>query len=58
MWLIDQHQAPAALPPGKRPSIHFTGGLVGAGAVLFKLRISRLALKCLISGWSKRISAV
>jgi hypothetical protein len=34
MWVGGQSHAPANLPPGKRPSIHCTGGLVGHGAGL------------------------
>jgi hypothetical protein len=29
MWVGGQLHAPAALPPGKRPGTHFTGGWVG-----------------------------
>jgi hypothetical protein len=29
MWVGGQLHAPAALPSGKRPSTHFTGGWVG-----------------------------
>jgi hypothetical protein len=33
-----QFHAPAALPPGKRPSTHFIGGWVGPGAGLDEIR--------------------
>ena len=33
MGVHGQHHAPAALPPGKRPGTHCTGGWVGPGTV-------------------------
>ena len=37
MWVGDQHEAPAVLPPGKRFFTHSTGGLVGARAVFVQV---------------------
>ena len=34
MWVGDQRHTPAALPPGKRPGTHCTGGRVGPRAGL------------------------
>ena len=34
MGVNGQRHAPAALPPGKRPSTHFTGGLGGGATEL------------------------
>jgi len=59
MGVGGQRHAPAALPPGKRPGSHFTGGCVGPRADLdgngksrppplpgFGLRAFKLVVRC------------
>ena len=41
MGVRGQHHAPAALPPGKMPGTHCTGGWVGLGAGLDRCGKSR-----------------
>jgi hypothetical protein len=43
MWVGGQPHAPAALPPGKRPGTHCTGGWVGPRAGLDGCGKSRLS---------------